>query len=98
MQLELVKHLSNSLKFDQDDENDTLLGNNELTEKIDKALKSLDLHHRASILLEEVANEFKVPVELIKVEDIIDGNNSVVWQQAYNRVHAQKSIINWCLN
>ena len=31
-------------------------------------------------------------------DDIIDGNKSVVWQQAYNRVHAQKSIINWCLN
>ena len=30
-------------------------------------------------------------------DDIIDGNKSVVWQQAYNRVHAQKSIINWCL-
>ena len=26
-------------------------------------------------------------------DDIIDGNKSVVWQQAYNRVHAQKSII-----
>ena len=31
-------------------------------------------------------------------DDVIDGNKSVVWQQAYNRVHAQKSIINWCLN
>ena len=30
-------------------------------------------------------------------DDIIDGKKSVVWQQAYNRVHAQKSIINWCL-
>ena len=29
---------------------------------------------------------------------IIDGEKSVVWQQASNRVHAQKSIINWCLN
>ena len=31
-------------------------------------------------------------------DDIIDGNKSVVWQQASNRVHAQKSIINWCLD
>ena len=30
--------------------------------------------------------------------DVIDGNQSVVWTQALNRVHAQKSIINWCLN
>ena len=30
--------------------------------------------------------------------EIIDGKQSVVWKQALNRVHAQKSIINWCLN
>ena len=31
-------------------------------------------------------------------DEIIDGEKSVIWQQASNRVHAQKSIINWCLN
>ena len=31
-------------------------------------------------------------------DQVIDGEKSVVWQQASNRVHAQKSIINWCLN
>ena len=31
-------------------------------------------------------------------DDIIDGKKSVVWEQASNRVHAQKSIIKWCLN
>ena len=31
-------------------------------------------------------------------EEIIDGKQSVVWTQAINRVHAQKSIINWCLS
>ncbi len=30
--------------------------------------------------------------------DVIDGKQSVVWRQALNRVHAQKGIINWCLN
>ena len=30
--------------------------------------------------------------------EIIDGKQSIVWRQALNRVHAQKSIINWCLN
>ena len=30
--------------------------------------------------------------------DVIDGKQSVVWTQALNRVHAQKSIIIWCLN
>ena len=29
-------------------------------------------------------------------DEIIDGKQSVVWTQALNRVHAQKSIINWC--
>ena len=31
-------------------------------------------------------------------DEIIDGKKSVVWLQASNRVHAQKSIINWCLS
>ena len=31
-------------------------------------------------------------------DEVIDGKQSVVWLQALNRVHAQKSIINWCLN
>ena len=31
-------------------------------------------------------------------DEIIDGKNSVVWRQALNRVHVQKSIILWCLN
>ena len=30
-------------------------------------------------------------------DEIIDGEQSVVWRQALNRVHAQKSIIKWCL-
>jgi ornithine carbamoyltransferase len=30
--------------------------------------------------------------------EIIDGKQSVVWKQALNRVHAQKSIIKWCLS
>ena len=30
--------------------------------------------------------------------EVIDGKKSVVWRQALNRVHAQKSIIKWCLD
>ena len=29
--------------------------------------------------------------------DIMDGSQSVVWLEALNRIHAQKSIIEWCL-
>jgi len=31
-------------------------------------------------------------------DDVIDGKQSVVWKQALNRVHVQKSIIKWCLD
>jgi len=31
-------------------------------------------------------------------DDVVDGKQSVVWTQALNRIHVQKSIINWCLN
>jgi ornithine carbamoyltransferase len=33
-----------------------------------------------------------------RTDEIIDGKQSVVWRQALNRVHAQKSIIKWCLD
>ena len=29
--------------------------------------------------------------------EIIDGKQSAVWLEALNRVHVQKSIIEWCL-
>ena len=34
----------------------------------------------------------------ITTDEIIDGKQSVVWRQALNRVHVQKSIIKWCLD
>ncbi len=30
-------------------------------------------------------------------EDVIDGPQSVVWDEAENRLHAQKGILTWCL-
>ena len=30
--------------------------------------------------------------------DVLDGANTVIWDQAENRLHAQKSIMRWCLN
>jgi ornithine carbamoyltransferase len=29
--------------------------------------------------------------------EVIDGPRSVVWDEAENRIHAQKAIIAWCL-
>lgn len=31
-------------------------------------------------------------------DEVMDGRQSAVWLEALNRVHAQKSIIEWCLN
>jgi len=31
-------------------------------------------------------------------DEIIDGRKSVVWRQALNRIHVQKSIMKWCLD
>ncbi len=31
-------------------------------------------------------------------DKVMDGNNSVVWDQAENRLHGQKAIIDWCLS
>ena len=30
-------------------------------------------------------------------DEVIDGKQSAVWLEALNRVHVQKSIIEWCL-
>jgi len=30
-------------------------------------------------------------------DEVIDGRQSVVWIEALNRIHVQKSIIQWCL-
>ena len=30
--------------------------------------------------------------------DVIDGKKSMVWDQAENRLHGQKAIIDWCLS
>jgi ornithine carbamoyltransferase len=31
-------------------------------------------------------------------KDVIYGKKSAIWLQALNRIHVQKSIIEWCLN
>ncbi len=30
-------------------------------------------------------------------DDVMDGPQSVVWDEAENRLHAQKGILSWCL-
>jgi ornithine carbamoyltransferase len=31
------------------------------------------------------------------VETVIDGPRSAIWDEAENRLHAQKSVLLWCL-
>ena len=31
-------------------------------------------------------------------DEVLDGEHSVIWDEAENRLHAQKGILNWCLN
>ena len=59
----------------------------QVNQKIMKSAKkdSIFMHCLPASRGEEVTNE------------VMDGKQSVVWLEALNRVHAQKSIIEWCL-
>ena len=59
----------------------------QVNRKIMKSAKSdaIFMHCLPASREEEVTNE------------VMDGKQSVVWLQAFNRIHAQKSIIEWCI-
>ena len=58
--------------------------NNKIMKKANK--DSIFMHCLPARRGEEVTNE------------VIDGKQSAVWLEALNRIHVQKSIIEWCLN
>ena len=31
------------------------------------------------------------------IDEVIDGPQSVIWDEAENRLHAQKAVMRWCL-
>tara|TARA_Y100000590_G_scaffold464608_1_gene634471 strand:- start:760 stop:1683 length:924 start_codon:yes stop_codon:yes gene_type:complete len=64
-----------------------LLKNYQVNKKIMKLAKSdaIFMHCLPASRGEEVTNE------------VMDGKQSVVWLEAHNRIHVQKSIIEWCL-
>ena len=59
----------------------------QVNKKLMKSAKpdSIFMHCLPASRGEEVTNE------------VMDGKQSVVWLQAFNRIHAQKSIIEWCM-
>ena len=58
--------------------------NNKIMKKANK--DAIFMHCLPANRGEEVTNE------------VIDGKQSAVWLEALNRIHIQKSIIEWCLN
>ena len=66
---------------------DLVLKKYQVNKKLMKAAKSdaIFMHCLPASREEEVTSE------------VMDGKQSVVWLQAFNRIHAQKSIIEWCI-
>ena len=77
-----------------------------MNDKVDKKLKKKILkNYQVNKKLMNKAKSDAIFMHCLPVgrgeevtNEIIDGKQSVVWRQALNRVHAQKSIINWCLS
>ena len=68
--------------------------------KTKKALKAYQVNKK----IMDVANKDSIFMHCLPASrgeevtnEIIDGKKSVVWLEALNRIHAQKSIIEWCL-
>ena len=76
-----------------------------MNDKVNKKLKKKDLkNYQVNKKLMSFAKEDSIFMHCLPVgrgeevtDDVIDGKQSVVWAQAENRIHAQKSIITWCL-
>ncbi len=77
-----------------------------MNDKVNKKLKKKNLmNYQVNQKLMQKAKSDAIFMHCLPVgrgeevtDEVIDGKQSVVWRQALNRVHAQKSIINWCLN
>ena len=77
-----------------------------MNDKVNKKQKKKDLKkYQVNKKLMKLAKSEAIFMHCLPVgrgeevtDEVIDGEQSVVWKQALNRVHAQKSIINWCLD
>ncbi len=77
-----------------------------MNDKVNKVVKKKTLKpYQVNRKLMSTANSDAIFMHCLPVgrgeevtNEIIDGKQSVVWRQALNRVHAQKSIIKWCID
>ena len=77
-----------------------------MNDKVNKRLKKKELKkYQVNKKLMKISKSESIFMHCLPVgrgeevtNEVIDGNQSIVWTQALNRVHAQKSIINWCLS
>jgi ornithine carbamoyltransferase len=77
-----------------------------MNDKVNKSKKKKDLKKfQVNKKLMQAAKSNAVFMHCLPVgrgeevtDEVIDGKQSVVWQQALNRLHIQKSIILWCMN
>ena len=75
-------------------------------DKVDKKKKKKDLKpYQINKKLMSHANKGAIFMHVLPAareeevtSDVIDGKPSAVWQQAENRLHGQKAIIDWCLD
>jgi len=76
-----------------------------MNDKVNKTIKKKHLKkYQVNKKLINFANKDAIFMHCLPVgrgeevtNEVIDGDQSVVWRQALNRVHVQKSIIKWCL-
>ena len=77
-----------------------------MNDKVNKKVKKKKLkNYQVTKKIMKLANPGAIFMHCLPVgrgeevtDEVIDGKQSVVWKQALNRVHAQKSIIKWCLS
>ena len=102
------KHYSNSKPSEAVKDCDCIMTDKwvSMNDKVNRKLKKENLkNYKVDKKLMGIAKADAIFMHCLPVgrgeevtDEVIDGKQSVVWTQALNRIHMQKSIINWCLD